>query len=151
VMGLVQRKGKKGHSTVMASVGAGTTTHHLQPQVRANVAKGSALFTDAQRSYLGLREDYRHEIIDHAVEYVRGEVHTNGLENFWSCLKRTIKGTYVAVDPYHVFRYLDEQTFRFNNRKDDDHGRFRDVVRQIVGKRLTYATLIGGDLLPATT
>jgi hypothetical protein len=66
-------------------------------------------------------------------------------------LKRTIKGTYVAVDPYHVFRYLDEQTFRFNNRKDDDHGRFRDVVRQIVGKRLTYAKLIGGDLLPATT
>lgn len=151
VMGLLQRKGKKGHTTVMASVLAGTTVHDLQPIVRENVALGSDLFTDAQRAYLGLGGEYRHEIIDHAFEYVRGEVHTNCLENFWSCLKRTIKGTYISVDPYHVFRYLDEQVFRFNNRKVCDAERFVFVVRDVIGKRLTYANLIGANLASATT
>jgi hypothetical protein len=151
VMGLLQRKGKKGHSTVMASVIAGTTRHDVQPIVREHVALGSDLFTDAQRAYLGLGGEYRHEFIDHAVEYVRGEVHTNCLENFWSCLKRTIKGTYISVDPYHVFRYLDEQVFRFNNRKVCDAERFVFVVRDVIGKRLTYANLIGANLAPATT
>ena len=83
-------------------------------------------------------------MVDHAVEYVRGEVHTNGLENFWSLLKRGLKGTYVSVEPFHLFRYLDEQMFRYNNRRDmNDWDRFDLAVSQIVGKRLTYAELTG--------
>ena len=82
--------------------------------------------------------------MDHAVEYVRGEVHTNRLENFWGLLKRGINGTYVSVEPFHLFRYLDEQAFRYNNRKGfDDKARFNMAVRQIVGKRLTWDQLIG--------
>jgi hypothetical protein len=83
-------------------------------------------------------------VIDHAVEYVRGEVHTNGLENFWSLLKRGIHGTYVSVEPFHLFRYLDEQAFRYNNRKGlNDGQRFDIAVRRIVGKRLTWNQLTG--------
>jgi hypothetical protein len=82
--------------------------------------------------------------VDHAVEYVRGEVHTNELENFWSLLKRGINGTYVSVEPFHLFRYLDEQAFRYNNRVGfEDKDRFDLAVRQIVGKRLTFDQLIG--------
>lgn len=87
-------------------------------------------------------------MIDHAECYAKGNVHTNGLENFWSLLKRGIKGTYVSVEPFHLFRYLDEQVFRFNNRRTRDVARFIDTVRQIVGKRLTYAGLIGANLTP---
>jgi hypothetical protein len=82
-------------------------------------------------------------VIDHAVAYVDGQVHTNGMENFWSLLKRGIRGTYVSVEPYHLFRYVDEQAFRFNNRKLTDAERFDSVMSQIVGKRLTYQELIG--------
>jgi hypothetical protein len=92
-------------------------------------------------------------MIDHAVKYVDGKVHTNGLENFWCLLKRTIKGTYVNVEPFHLFRYLDEQSFRFNEREDTDAGRFIKVMAGIVGKTLTFAALTGktegGDLVPA--
>ena len=87
-----------------------------------------------------------HQVVDHAVEYVRGRVHTNGLENFWSLLKRGIKGTYVSVEPFHLARYLDEQAFRYNNRDNKeigDPGRFRAALAQIVGKRLTYDELTG--------
>ena len=95
------------------------------------------------KSYEGLTE-YEHEVIDHAREYVRGNVHTNGLENFWSLLKRGIRGTYVSVEPFHLFRYLDEQAFRFNNREDmNDSGRFVAVIRQIIGRRVTYKQLTG--------
>jgi len=94
---------------------------------------------------------YEHEAINHAREYVRGQVHTNGLENFWSLLKRAIKGTYVSVDPFHLFRYVDEQVHRFNNRGTNDRGRFVDVLKSIVDLRLTYGDLIGRDLKPATT
>jgi hypothetical protein len=90
-----------------------------------------------------------HEVVDHAAEYVRGSVHTNGLENFWSLVKRAIHGTYVSVEPFHIFRYLDEQTFRFNNRKASDGQRFVRLVREIVGKRLSYDQLIGADRRPA--
>jgi hypothetical protein len=98
--------------------------------------------------YKGLGEEYAHEIIDHAHEYVNGRVHTNGLENFWSLLKRGLKGTYVAVEPFHLFRYLDEQVFRFNNRatkenKISDADRFNMAVRNILGKRLTFTALTG--------
>jgi hypothetical protein len=83
-------------------------------------------------------------VIDHAAKYVDGRVHTNGLENFWSLLKRGISGTYVSVEPFHLFRYLDEQTFRYNNRKDMDNAdRFQLALSQIVGKRLTYAEVTG--------
>ena len=87
---------------------------------------------------------YRHEMVDHAIEYVRENVHTNGLENFWSLLKRTIGGTYVSVEPFHLFRYVDEQAFRFNNRTDmNDSDRYDLAVGQVVGKRLTWAEVTG--------
>jgi hypothetical protein len=87
--------------------------------------------------------DFNHAVVDHAERYVDGKVHTNGLENFWCLLKRTIKGTYVNVEPFHLFRYLDEQSFRFNERKDNDCGRFLKAVKGIVGKGLSYADLTG--------
>ena len=99
---------------------------------------------DALLSYDGLEGRYAHQVIDHAVKYVDGEVHTNGLENFWSLLKRGLSGTYVSVEPFHLFRYLDEQAYRFNNRKKmSDFDRFRTAVAQIVGKRLTWKQVIG--------
>ena len=117
----------------------------IQAEVRQHVAAGSHVFTDALLSYNGLNSDYVHEAIDHAREYVRGNVHTNGLENFWCLLKRCFKGTYVSVEPFHLFRYLDEQAFRFNNREDNDGERFLKAVGGIVGRRLTYCQLTGGD------
>ena len=117
---------------------------NLQKLVRDNVEPKSKLYSDALKSYEGLSVDYEHQVIDHATEYVRENVHTNGMENFWSLLKRGINGTYVSVEPYHLFRYVDEQAFRYNNRNDmNDADRFDLAVSQIVGKRLTYATLIG--------
>jgi transposase-like protein len=115
---------------------------NMQPLVREQVETGATVYTDALKSYIGLDADYDHEVIDHAVEYVNGRVHTNTLENFWSLVKRGLHGTYVSVEPFHLFRYLDEQMFRFNNRKNlDDAGRFDLAVRQIVGKRITFAQL----------
>jgi hypothetical protein len=103
-----------------------------------NVELGAELCTDALKSYEGLDGEYLHQVVDHAVEYVKGQVHTNGPENFWSLLKRTLKGTYVSVEPFHLFRYLDEQTFRYNERRDEhgDTGRFKSVVRGCGGRRL---------------
>jgi len=92
----------------------------------------------------GLGRDYQHEVIDHAVAYVDGKIHTNGLENFWSLLKRGLKGTYVSVEPFHLFRYVDEQAWRYNNRKlANDGERFNEAMQGIAGKRLTYAHLTG--------
>src|SRR5439155_3753877 len=104
---------------------------------------GSEIFTDALASYSGLDRAYIHAVIDHAEAYVRDNVHTNGIENFWSLLKRTLKGTYISVEPYHLFRYLDEQAFRFNQRKDDagDGGRSEKVTRKVTGRRLPYRNL----------
>ena len=119
----------------------------LQSLVRENVEAGSALYSDALKSYEGLASEYEHQVIDHAVAYVDGQVHTNGMENFWSLLKRTIKGTYVSIEPFHLFRYLDEQAFRFNERKDEDgdKGRFLTAMFGIVGRRLTWKRLTGQD------
>jgi hypothetical protein len=103
---------------------------------------GTALYTDALKSYEGLTE-FEHQVVDHAVEYVNGKIHTNGLENFWSLLKRGINGTYVSVEPFHLFRYLDEQAYRFNNRKMNDAERFDLAVKGMVGKRLTFDQLTG--------
>jgi hypothetical protein len=108
------------------------------------------IYTDALKSYepknpKGWRPSdlYIHKVIDHAEAYAKGNVHTNGMENYWSLLKRTIKGTYVSVEPFHLFRYLDEQAFRFNTRKQSDSDRFFDVAERVIGKRLTYADLTG--------
>lgn len=114
----------------------------LEVKVRDVVEKGSTLYSDALPSYRRLVDDYHHHVIDHAVSYVEGQVHTNTIENFWALLKRGLHGTYVSVDPAHLFRYLDEQVFRFNNRKTDDAGRFLKASAAIIGKRLTYAELI---------
>lgn len=113
-------------------------------KVIENVEKGSTIYSDALKSYSNVGVDgFVHEFIDHTEEYVRGAVHTNGLENFWSLLKRTLKGTYVSVEPFHLQAYCDEQAFRFNNRKGTDAQRFCAVMKEIVGKRLTYDELIG--------
>ena len=143
VMGLLERTTAKRASRVILKVVDTTRKAELQGQVRDYVLKGSEVHTDALKSYEGLADDYTHNVIDHAECYVRGHVHTNGLENFWSLLKRTIKGTYVSVEPFHLFRYLDEQAFRFNERKDNDQGRFLKAIAGVIGKRLTYANLIG--------
>lgn len=145
VMGLLERTSGKGASRVVLKVAPSTRKADLQGNVREYVLKGSEVHTDALKSYEGLSDEYTHNVIDHAVSYVRGNVHTNGLENFWSLLKRTIKGTYVSVEPFHLFRYLDEQAFRFNERKDNDQGRFLKAFAGIFGKRLCYKALIGQD------
>lgn len=146
VIGLLDRHGNDGTSQARTAVVAGRRKGHLQPHVRANVEAGSTLHTDAHFSYQGLSSQYAHNVIDHAEAYVDGEVHTNGLEHFWSLLKRAIKGTYVSVEPFHLFRYLDEQTFRLNNRKGSDAMRFALALKGIVNKRLTYAALTGSEL-----
>jgi len=143
VMGILERGPKSVGSKVRVKVVDNTKKKTLQSEVREHVLAGSAVFTDALASYDGL-DEFQHEVVDHAVEYVRGEVHTNGLENFWSLLKRGIHGTYVSVEPFHLFRYLDEQAFRYNNRKGVDDGeRFDIAVRRIFGKRLTWNQLTG--------
>jgi transposase-like protein len=152
VMGLLERHGPdKDCSTVRARVVKSTRRPDLLPGIREHVKEGSSLFTDALPSYTPLAQQYAHNVIDHAESYAEGSVHTNGLENFWSLLKRGIKGTYVAVEPFHLFRYLDEQVRRFNERKGTDRSRFVSVVRTIVGRRVTYAELTGANLNPATT
>ncbi len=127
---------------------ADTSGPTLQGVVREYVQGGSYLFSDAWRSYNGLSADYVHQVIDHAESYVNGNIHTNGIENFWPLLKRGIKGTYVSVEPFHLFRYLDEQAFRYNERKNDDGGRFSQAMASIVGRRLTYKELIGDQVSP---
>jgi transposase-like protein len=138
VMGLLERHGK-----VRAKVIGDATQLTLHAEVRGNVEPGAELFTDGWKGYSGLHQDYIHQVIDHAEKYVDGQIHTNGIENFWSLLKRGIKGTYVSVEPYHLFRYLDEQVFRFNERHGKDSDRFHKVTGQVAGKRLTYDELTG--------
>jgi transposase-like protein len=140
VHGMLERGGE-----VRCAVVPNYRINTLQKRVRENVEPGASLYTDKLPSYNGLAGEYLHEIVDHAKEYVRGRVHTNGLENFWSLLKRSIQGTYVAVDPAHLDRYLDEQAFRFNKRKGNDATRFLEAMLSVAGKRLTYAELTGKD------
>jgi transposase-like protein len=143
VVGILERGGK-----VRTAVVPSRRKKVLQAEIKNNVTTGSILFTDSLPSYEGMESEYAHKVIDHAVAYVDGQIHTNGLENYWSLLKRGLKGTYVSVDTFHLFRYLDEQAFRFNNRatkenpmKDGD--RFDLALSQIAGKRLTFADVIG--------
>jgi transposase-like protein len=144
VMGLLERHGEG--SRVRTQVIETRRKHQLEAIVTENVEAGAHLYTDALKSYDRMEaRGYTHKVIDHAEKYVEGAVHTNGLENFWSLLKRAIKGTYVSVEPFHLFRYLDEQSFRFNNRKLTDAERFAFAAAAIVGKRLTYKALIGAN------
>ena len=139
VLGFVERGGD-----VRATVIPNRKRNTLHGLVKANVSAGSALYSDALKGYQGLDGEFFHQVVDHAVEYVRGNVHTNTLENFWSLLKRGIKGTYISVEPFHLFRYLDEQSFRYNYREDlDDSGRFEVALSQVVGRRLTWKRLTG--------
>jgi transposase-like protein len=141
VQGIVERGGK-----VRAMVVDNRRKKELQKNIRDHVEAGSAIYSDALKSYEGLSDEYQHAVIDHAVEYVNGQVHTNTMENFWSLLKRGLHGTYISVEPFHLFRYIDEQAFRYNNRRNmDDSDRFDLAVRQIVGKRLTWAAVTGQD------
>jgi transposase-like protein len=143
VMGILERGGKV-RTQIIPDRLKGT----LQPIVRQHIEPGAALFTDEMGGYKGLDKDYLHQIIDHAVKYVDGHIHTNGLENFWSLFKRGINGTYVSVEPFHLFRYLDEQMFRYNYRATKKHprtdaDRFSAVLSQVAGRRLTYAEVTG--------
>lgn len=142
VAGLLERNGN-----VLVRVVEDRSSENLVKFVRNNTVAGSNLYTDALKSYNDLGEWFRHQVVDHAVSYVEGQVHTNGLENFWSCLKRTLGGTYISVEPFHLFRYLDEQSFRYNERKGTDADRFEMVVAGAPGKRLTYARLTGKELV----
>jgi len=152
-MGLLQRHGSKGHSTVKTLVLNTRRKAELGAAVRDNVEPSSHVFTDELPSYNDLAPDYVHNVINHAEEYVRGNVHTNGIENFWALVKRALRGTYVSVEPFHLFRYLDEQSFRFNERKneDGDAGRFHEAAVGMFGKRLTYKQLIGEPEEPDST
>ena len=141
VLGVLERGGKV-RATVVPSRKKGA----LQPEVRKHVEAGSALYTDALKSYEGLNE-FEHGVIDHAEKYVDGKIHTNGMENFWSLLKRSINGTYVSVEPFHLFRYLDEQVYRFNSRKLGDGERFSIAVAGILGKRVTFKQLTGNAVV----
>jgi transposase-like protein len=151
VMGILER-GKDGKSKVRTAVIPNRKKTAIQGEVRKHVEAGSALYTDFLLSYEGLAGEYAHKVVDHAVEYVRDNVHTNGLENYWSLLKRTIAGTYVSVEPFHLFRYLDEQAYRFNNRGKEmnDWERFKLAASQIVGKRLTWDQVTGKTHEPPT-
>ncbi len=154
VMGLLERTTAKKASRVRCKVTGTVRRRDLDPVVREHVEKGSHVFTDALHSYARLVDEYTHNVIDHAECYAKGRIHTNGLENFWSLLKRCVRGTYVNVEPFHLFRYLDEQCFRFNERKneDGDKGRFLLALQGMVGKGLRYKKLIGqmgeSDQLP---
>jgi len=138
VMGMLQRGGK-----VRASVVPDRGKETMQSMVRGNVEPGTQIYSDEHGRNWKM-DEYLHDAVNHLECYVNGNVHTNGLENFWSLLKRTIGGTYVSIEPFHLFRYIDEQAFRYNNRKPmDDGDRFVYAMRKIVGKRLTWDELIG--------
>jgi transposase-like protein len=143
VQGLLARHGKDGHSTIRTFVVSDTSTPTLEKNIHEHVRRGVTVITDEARAYrfLSFYEGYVHKVIDHAERYVDGAVHTNMVENFWSCLKRGLKGTYISVEPFHLFRYLDEQSFRFNNRKMSDEERFASALDGIAGKRVEYEAL----------
>ncbi|HEY1985179.1 MAG TPA: IS1595 family transposase [Terracidiphilus sp.] len=145
VMGMLDRESRKVRARVVPNVKRET----LQREILNGVEKGSKVYTDGWVGYDQLKaQEYIHETVNHLVEYVRGEVHTQGIDNFWSLLKRSLTGTYIAVEPFHLDRYVAEQVFRYNNRSTKDNplndaDRFALAVSQISGKRLTYAELTG--------
>ena len=143
VMGLLERHRGKKASTVRAMVLDRQPSHaDIREVIHKHVEPGSKLFTDDHGAYRGLSDAYVHQVIDHADKYVQGQIHTNGIENFWSVLKRGLKGTYIRPTPKHLFRYLDEQILRFNERKGTDADRFATVMPHVIGKRIMYKELI---------
>ena len=139
VMGMLERGGH-----VKAKVIRDRKKPALHAAIAEMIVPGAQLYTDEHVGYMNISPEYVHNIVNHLENYVDGRVHTNGIENFWSLLKRGLGGTYISVEPFHLFRYLDEQMFRYNNRKKlDDAGRFNLAVSQIVGKRITFAQLTG--------
>jgi transposase-like protein len=141
VMGIVKRGGE-----VRAMVVDDRRKATLQTEVKRHVQAGAALYTDELLSYDGLASEYAHQVVNHAVAYVDGVVHTNTLENFWSLLKRGLHGTYVSVEPYHLHRYLDEQAFRYNTRKETTDGeRFIEAMKGATGRRVTWKMLTGKE------
>lgn len=141
VVGMLERKGK-----VVAKVVRDRSKATLEETLHEAVAKGSHLMTDEHVGYLTMDSTYIHHAINHSIEYVRGNVHTNSIENFWSLLKRTIKGTYVSIEAAHLQRYVEEQCFRYNNRETNDQGRFMELVKSVSGKRITWESLIGSEI-----
>jgi len=145
VMGMLVRDSRQVRAMVVPNVKRET----LQSAILTEIEKGSTVYTDGAPAYDDLAaQQYIHETVNHVEEYVRGQIHTQGIENFWSLLKRTLSGTYVAVEPFHLDRYVDEQVFRYNNRatKDNplnDADRFSALLCGVSGKRLTYAELTG--------
>ena len=153
VLGILERGGQVRHAVV-----PNREAKTLQPLVHEHVQRGSKVMSDEHSGYLGLEDTFLRGVVNHAVEYVNGSVHTNGMENFWSLLKRGLHGTYVSVEPYPLFRYLDEQSFRYNNRNDGkrkdatgrlakrtDAERVEILAGQMTGKRLTYDKLTGKE------
>ena len=138
VAGIMERGGE-----MRATVVTNTKRSTLQAGIRENVETGAIIYSDALSSYSGLDHDYVHEVVDHAEKYVEGKIHVNSVENFWALLKRGLHGTYVSAAPYHLFRYLDERMFTFNERDLDDLGRFLALLSTIAGRRVTYAALTG--------
>jgi transposase-like protein len=144
-MGMLDRETRQVRAKLIPDV----TRETLQNEILNEIQTGATVYTDRATGYDNLKaRQFVHETVNHMEEYVRGQVHTQGIENFWSLLKRGLRGTYVAVEPFHLSRYLDEQMFRFNNRATkenplDDADRFMLAVSQIAGKRLTYADLTG--------
>ena len=145
VMGMLQRGGK----VKTAILGGKRDKKQMHEVIHESVVPGTWIMTDEFSNYDGLSKDYTHLVVQHLERYVQGNVHTQGIENFWSCLKRSLGGTYVAVEPFHLFRYVDEQAFRYNHRKDengnklDDSQRFELALSQVAGKRLTFAEVTG--------
>jgi transposase-like protein len=145
VFGMLDRETRQVRAQIIPNV----KREVLLNAIIENIEKGSTIYSDGLKTYKSLEAlEFVHDSVNHFTEYVRGEVHTNGIENFWSLLKRGLRGTYVAVEPFHLSRYIDEQVFRFNNRatKDNplnDADRFMLAASQISGKRLTYAELTG--------
>jgi transposase-like protein len=146
VMGMLDRDLRQVRAKVIPNVRRDT----LQSEILREVQPGSKVYTDEWIGYNAVRQEFVHDVVNHVSQYVNGNVHTNGIENFWALLKRSLKGTYVAVEPYHLQKYVDEQIFRFDNRSTkqnplNDSDRFMLAASQIVGKRLTYTALTGKE------
>lgn len=145
VHGVLQRSNLAEPSQCRAIVVTCEEADVLLSHIQRNVRRGAEVYTAEAAAYKGLVKTHAHGAIDHSREYVRGLIHTNGMENFWSLFKRSINGTYVAIAPFHLFRYVAEQCERFNNRKMTDSQRFRAVLARVFGRRLTWSTLTGKD------
>jgi transposase-like protein len=143
VMGLLARHDGKKHSTVRTKVMPNLQLENVRAVVSENVAQGSTVYSDAFQAYRSLGTAYFHDFVDHTEAYVKGAVHTNGLENFWALFKPCIKGTHVSVEPFHLGDYVDSEAYRFNNRETHDAGRFIGVLKGAPRKRLMYKPLIG--------